>query len=305
MQANLYFCKGRFSGVRPYANSKNPQHEVPQSSSGCCRGGSTVQPTYSKGTSIQSMHVDTGATTHVTFDATNLENPQAYTGTETLVVVDCKKLLISHVGGFALPSHNSSCPLKLQSVLQVLSITQNLAIKLLMRYLKGTLNFDLVYGSDHNNIGIMGYADYDFIGEFDTRRSKTGYVFMLNRNTICWKATLKSIVALSTIEAEYIACTEVVKEAVLLEGITREMGVDQRVVSPYYDSQSALCLSKNKVFHERMKHMDVRLHFIQDIISERKIKLLKVSTDDNPSNMFFKPLLTTKFRHYLNQLKIT
>ncbi|XP_060974282.1 polyadenylate-binding protein 2-like [Cannabis sativa] len=166
-----------------------------------------------------------------------------------------------------------------------------------MRYLKGTSEVGLVYGPNAENTGVVGFVDSDFAGDLDSRKSQTGYVFKMNNNTVSWKANLQSIVALSTTEAEYIACTEAVKEALWMKGITRELGIQHETVEIFCDSQSALHLSKNQVFHERTKHIDVRFHFIRNTISDGKVKLLKVHTKDNPSDMLTKALPRDKFQH--------
>uniref|UniRef100_A0A803NSH5 Reverse transcriptase Ty1/copia-type domain-containing protein n=1 Tax=Cannabis sativa TaxID=3483 RepID=A0A803NSH5_CANSA len=170
-------------------------------------------------------------------------------------------------------------------------------VKWIMRYLKGTINTGLVYGLNSNRgEGVLGYVDSDYAGDLDTKISQTGYVFMLNGCTISWKANLLTIVALSTTEADYIACTEAIKENFWLKGITRELGIDQQNINILYDSQSALHPSRNQVFRERTKHIDVRLHFIQDVINDEKVKLCKVSTEENAVDMLTKNLATFKFQ---------
>uniref|UniRef100_A0A803QIL4 Reverse transcriptase Ty1/copia-type domain-containing protein n=1 Tax=Cannabis sativa TaxID=3483 RepID=A0A803QIL4_CANSA len=94
-------------------------------------------------------------------------------------------------------------------------------------------------------VNIAGFVDSDYAGDLDTRRSQSGYVFHSSGCSICWKSNLQSIVALSTTEAEYITCTEAVKEALWLKGISMELGLDQRCITVQCDSQSALHLSKN------------------------------------------------------------
>ncbi|XP_062080441.1 secreted RxLR effector protein 161-like [Humulus lupulus] len=154
------------------------------------------------------------------------------------------------------------------------------AVKWIMRYFNGTANLGLLYSTKSSKPEAYGYVDADYAGDLDTKRSQTSFVFKLNNYTISWKANLQSIVALSIFESEYIACTEAVKEALWLKGLTRELGVDQRVVTIFSDSQSALHLSKNQVFHERIKHIDVRLHFIRDVIAEGKVKLEKPAPEE-------------------------
>lgn len=163
----------------------------------------------------------------------------------------------------------------------------------------------LLYETNSSKSEIKGYVDSDYAGDLDSRRSQTGYTFKLGESVICWKANLQSIVALSTTEAEYIACTEAVKEALWLKGISKELGIDQKKITIFSDSQSALHPSKNQMYHERTKHIDVRLHFIRDVIAEGKVELKKVSTEDNPTDMLTKALPLSKFDHCRRLLNIT
>lgn len=75
------------------------------------------------------------------------------------------------------------------------------------------------------------------------------------------------MVALSTTEAEYMAITKAVKEAMWLSGLMEELGYQQSTTVVYYDSQSAIHLTKNEMFYERTKHIDVRLHFLREMIN--------------------------------------
>ena len=80
-------------------------------------------------------------------------------------------------------------------------------------------------GSDDKVCQVTGFVDSDFIADMDKRRSITGYVFILNGGAVSWKASLQSVIALSTIEAEYIALTEAVKEAKWLSELVYEFGL--------------------------------------------------------------------------------
>lgn len=95
----------------------------------------------------------------------------------------------------------------------------------------------------------MGFVDSDFAGNLDTRKSLTGFVFTAFGTTICWQAVLKSVVALSTTEAEFIAITEGIKKAIWLKGLIAELRVKQEQVIVHCDNQSAIHLSKHQVFH--------------------------------------------------------
>jgi hypothetical protein len=173
-------------------------------------------------------------------------------------------------------------------------------VKRIFRYLRGTSDVGLIYGSDTECL-VTGYSDSDYAGDVDTRRSMTGYVFTLGGSVVSWKATLQPTVTLSTTEAEYMALTEAAKEGIWLKGLVSDLGLHHDQATVYCDSLSAICLAKDQVHHERTKHIDVRYHFLR---SERRIRVKKVGTADNPADMFTKPVPHSKFQHCLDLLNI-
>ncbi|KAF2294751.1 hypothetical protein GH714_016024 [Hevea brasiliensis] len=92
------------------------------------------------------------------------------------------------------------------------SIMYAMAVKWILRYLKGTTDVGLTFDKAKMSDLIVGYVDLDFAGDLDKKRSLTGYLFTLFKSAISWKATLQAIVTLSTIEAEYMALAEAVKK---------------------------------------------------------------------------------------------
>ena len=103
------------------------------------------------------------------------------------------------------------------------------AVKWILRYIQKTLDVCLIFKKD-DMVGqhVVGYCDSDYAGDLDKRRSNTGYVFTLVKAPVSWKFTLQSTVALSTKEAEYMAITEAVKEAIWLQGFLDDLGVSQK-----------------------------------------------------------------------------
>ena len=112
------------------------------------------------------------------------------------------------------------------------------------------------------------------------------------------------MVALSTTEAEYIALTEAVKEGKWLMGVINDYGVEQKVVKVLCDSNSAIMLAKNQVFHERSKHIDIRLHFIRDEIANGDVEVEKVGTEDNAADALTKTLPVSKLKHCLKLVSV-
>ena len=124
------------------------------------------------------------------------------------------------------------------------------------------------------------------------------------RSAISWKSGLQDVVALSTTEAEYLALVESVKEGIWLNGLLEEFGYEQKSVDVWCDSQSALCIAKNNVHHERTKHISRKMHFIRDIIAQGDVKVLKIATVKNPADMLTKVLHVEKFEKALSCLGV-
>ena len=140
------------------------------------------------------------------------------------------------------------------------------AVQWIFRYLRGTSNAYLQFGKTRD--GLVGFVDSDFAGDLDKRRSLTGYVFTIGGCAVSWRATLQSIVACSTTDAEYMAISEACKEAIWLKGLYTELCGDSSCPTIFSDSQSAISLTKNPMYHERTKHIDVRFHYIRDVVAE-------------------------------------
>ncbi|GAU50946.1 hypothetical protein TSUD_411390 [Trifolium subterraneum] len=134
---------------------------------------------------------------------------------------------------------------------------------------------------------------------YRTQTNFSGPMLTAHFEAVTWKANQQSVVALSTTQAEYIALVEGVKEAIWLKGMIGEMGINQGCVKIHCDSQSAIHLANHQVYHERTKHIDIRLHFVRDMIETKEIIVEKVASEENPADMFTKSLPRVKFKHCL------
>lgn len=84
-----------------------------------------------------------------------------------------------------------------------------------------------------------------------------------------------------------------------------QVGFPQEHVTVHCDSQSVIHLTKHQVFHERSKHIDVKIHFVRDIVNSGEVRIQKISTDHNPANMLTKPVPSSKFQHCLDLVHVT
>ncbi|KAH9301073.1 hypothetical protein KI387_012656, partial [Taxus chinensis] len=128
----------------------------------------------------------------------------------------------------------------------------------------------------------------DMVGDVDNMRRTTGYVYTVGGTKVSWISRLQKLVALSTTETEYVAATEASKKMIWSQQFLEELGHKQEEGKMHSDSQSAIHLAKKSAFHSRMKHIQLRYHFIRTTLEEEKLKLEKIHTSQNPAYMMTK-----------------
>lgn len=177
--------------------------------------------------------------------------------------------------------------------------------KQVLRYLKGTSHYGIKYQRNKENL--TAYTDSDWAGDIDDRRSCTGNVVSLAGGPISWKSKKQSSVALSTMEAEYAALAEVSREIVYLKRLLVHMGFDkcvQESITIYCDNQSAIELSKNAVFHNRSKHIDISYHFTRELVTKREILVEYLKTESMLADILTKSLPKIKHQRCINMLNV-
>uniref|UniRef100_A0A2N9GG85 Reverse transcriptase Ty1/copia-type domain-containing protein n=1 Tax=Fagus sylvatica TaxID=28930 RepID=A0A2N9GG85_FAGSY len=119
------------------------------------------------------------------------------------------------------------------------------AAKKVMRYLQGTKDFMLTFRRS-DSLEVTGYSDSDFAGCIDSRKSTFGYLFMLAGGAISWKSAKQTIIASSTMEAEFVACFEATVHGLWLRNFISGLGIVDSVSKPlriYCDNSAWLCFS--------------------------------------------------------------
>lgn len=168
------------------------------------------------------------------------------------------------------------------------------AVKKILSYLHGTKHFRLRYRPSVTTP--IGYSDADFAGSIDTRRSTSGFVFLLNGGPIAWSSSRQQCVSLSTTEAEYVALSVAAKESVWLRRLLLEIVPGWNQPLPLMcDNISAIEFSRSPIFHRRTKNIQVRFHFIREQQESKKIDVKYVPTDEQLADPFSKPLAKPRF----------
>ena len=168
--------------------------------------------------------------------------------------------------------------------------------KRILRYLKGTSNYGLRY-KDNSGSEITGYSDADWAGDTGDRKSTSGYVFTQAGAAISWKSSKQKCVALSTAEAEYVALSAAVQEAIWLQQLTSDL-LNKNIgeMTVHEDNQSTISLAKNQHSHGgRTKHIDIKYHYIRDMVEAGRIKLSYCPTEDMIADILTKGLSMKQF----------
>lgn len=176
------------------------------------------------------------------------------------------------------------------------------ALKRVIRYLKNTKNVCIRYGESSD---LIGYSDADFAGDVDTRKSTTGYIFLMNGGPVTWLSQKQKTIALSTTEAEFVAASESAKEILWLQQLLMDLGERYDCIELYVDNQSAIKLINNPVFHKRTKHIDVKYNFIREKVENGFINISYVSSKNQFADILTKPLHTQSFVFLREQIMHT
>jgi hypothetical protein len=172
-----------------------------------------------------------------------------------------------------------------------------LQVKRIMKYIKGTCEYGILYTHDTNSI-LVGYCDADWAGNADDIKNTLGGCFFLENNLISWFSKRQNNVSLSTAEAEYIAtCSSYTQLLPWMKHMLKEYGVKQDVMTLYCDNLSAINISKYHVQHSRTKHMhiDIRHHFIRELVEDNIVSLEHVVTEKQLADIFTKALDANQF----------
>ena len=163
------------------------------------------------------------------------------------------------------------------------------------RYLRGTTKLGITYKKSSSKL--EGFVDADWAACTHDRRSYTGFVFTLANGAVTWEVKKQRTVALSTTEAEYMGLTEAAKEAIYLHRFLKQVEIgNKEVIQIYNDNQGAQKLAKNPVFHSRTKHINIRHHFIREVLERDSISLCYQQSAEMMADVLTKALSGLKHR---------
>ncbi len=158
------------------------------------------------------------------------------------------------------------------------------AFKHLLAYLKNTIHYKITYYT--NDItNIVGYADASFACDPNDRTSISGYVFIINGGPVSWFSRKQGLTALSTVEAEYIALGEGIKENLFIQHLLTELQIKHQH-KMLCDNQGAIAIARNPEKFSRTKHIEIKYHFLRQHVASGQIKLNYCPTEEMIADMF-------------------
>ncbi|PHT51530.1 hypothetical protein CQW23_05992 [Capsicum baccatum] len=160
----------------------------------------------------------------------------------------------------------------------------------LLRYLKSDPTLGIFMAHDQN-YNVKAYCDSDWAACPDSRKLVSGYIVLLGNSPLSWKLKKQETISLSSAEAEYRALRKVAGALVWLSGLLEELTVPiPTPIIVFCDSQSALHIARNPVFHERTKHIEVDCHFVRNLLQADLISLHHINSDNQLADVLTKTL---------------
>lgn len=169
------------------------------------------------------------------------------------------------------------------------------AAKRVLRYLKGTSSYGVKYGRCQK-FELYGFSDSDWAGSVDDMKSTSGYCFSLGSACFSWSSKKQDIVAQSTAEAEFVAATGAVNQAIWLRKLLDDLGYRmEKETKISMDNQAALAISKNPVFHGKTKHFKVKFYYLREVQQMGEVELVYCTTEDQLADFFTKSFQVGRF----------
>ena len=165
------------------------------------------------------------------------------------------------------------------------------AVKRVFRYLAGTRFMSLKYNRSASSVpfSIIAFSDSDYASCRDTRRSVSGYAFMLNGCAISWLSKKQQSVASSTTEAEFLALATTSRQAVWYLNAFTQLGYNIPITI-MADNASSINVAENLINNPRTKHIDVAYHFTREHLIRKSFTFSYVPSNDNTADFMTKGL---------------
>ncbi|KAM3271097.1 hypothetical protein P3S67_029300 [Capsicum chacoense] len=178
------------------------------------------------------------------------------------------------------------------------------ADKRILRYVVGIIRYGIWY-SKVSVFRLIGFTDSDLAGSLENLRSISGNFFSLGSGAISWSSRKQDTIALLSSEAEYMAATSTGCQAIWLRKLLVDLQQEQiGPIEIWCDNKAAIAMTKNPAFHSSTKHIDIRYHFIHNLVAGGIISLKFCGTNDQVANVLTKSLPHNKHDFFRLQMGV-
>ena len=168
------------------------------------------------------------------------------------------------------------------------------ALKRIIKYVKTTAEFGVWYSNDTSDV-LTGYSNANWVGIADDRKSTSGGCFYVGNNIVSWMSKKQNSISSSTVEAKYIVVGSCCTQLLWMQKLLHDYGICQEHLTIYCDNTGAINIFKNPVQHSRTKQIEIRHHFIRELVEDGTLTLEFIHTDDQKADLFTKPLDSKRF----------
>ncbi|GMF25151.1 unnamed protein product [Phytophthora fragariaefolia] len=166
-------------------------------------------------------------------------------------------------------------------------------VKRILRYLRGSADTGLFFKFGNGIASTLQpviYSDANWAGDSSSAKSTSGSVLQINDMTISWSSRKQTTVALSTMEAEYVAACSAVQDCIAIRQLLQELGLmpHNTAILLRVDNQSAIKSMENAVTTQRTRHLQIKYHFIRDAIANKQVQVEYCPTQQQLADIFTK-----------------
>ena len=175
----------------------------------------------------------------------------------------------------------------------------------LVRYLIHTSNHGLHIKAQKGRATLQAYSDADWAREEEKRRSRSGYLLLINGSPIIWSSRIQTATAQSTSEAEFFALHGCMREVDWVRGMLEELGEPQE--SPtviYQDNLGTISWTDNVQGLRKVKHIGVKYHYVRSKVDDKTVKVLYRSSAENKADSLTKILGGDQFKTHRDEIGV-
>jgi hypothetical protein len=177
------------------------------------------------------------------------------------------------------------------------------AVKRILRYLVHMPCFGIWYPKG-STFDFIGYLDSDYAECKVDRKSTSGTCQFLGRSLVSWSSKKQTFVALSTIDAEYVAVGQSCAQLLCMRQTLQDFGYNLSKVPLLCDNESAIRLADNPIEHSRTKNIDIQHHFLRDQQQRGDIDVCHISIENQLAGIFTKTLDEKRYCMLRNELNV-